>query len=393
VILGVAAFCVVAVGLTASARFVYHHPQGAVLAVSRDGVVTLPSAVDAAAKAPTAGPAGGTPRAEVAETEHDFGTMNPLTMGRHTFRIRNTGDGPLQLRKGPTSCKCTLSRLRADALAPGEEAEVQLEWNTGRDPLYAHEAIIYTNDANNSSIRLVVRGLVRMRIAAVPAEAVMPAVEPGQSGRAELVVYSQVWDAFDAHQASSSLEGIRWRLEPADEATRRAHDATAACRLIVETPPDLPRGRFDHVLQLRIHPKGADPADEPGEDEALDVVVRGEVQGRLAVFGKQIDDRGQVEFGAVSSADGGECRLLLKVRDEERDLRISRVKATPDFLQARLEPFQDKAELGLMQLVLSVPQGARVCSYLGAMAGQLRLEFDHPRIASLDLSVRLAVVP
>jgi hypothetical protein len=85
--------------------------------------------------------------------------------------------------------------------------------------------------------------------------------------------------------------------------------------------------------------------------------------------------------------------LLLKVRDEERDLRISRVKATPDFLQARLEPFQDKAELGLMQLVLSVPQGARVCSYLGAMAGQLRLEFDHPRIASLDLSVRLAVVP
>ena len=51
-----------------------------------------------------------------------------------------------------------------------------------------------------------------------------------------------------------------------------------------------------------------------------------------------------------------------------------------DFLQARMEPYPGKADEGLMILTLEVPPTARTCYYLGAEPGNLKLEFDHPRI-------------
>lgn len=62
-------------------------------------------------KPPAATSAEAKPKAVAAELLHDFGVMNPLTMGRHEFVIRNEGAAALVLRKGPTTCKCTLSNV------------------------------------------------------------------------------------------------------------------------------------------------------------------------------------------------------------------------------------------------------------------------------------------
>jgi hypothetical protein len=56
-------------------------------------------------------PADGQPHAEALETVHDFGSANPQFTGEHEFVIRNTGNAPLTLKRGPKSCKCTLSKL------------------------------------------------------------------------------------------------------------------------------------------------------------------------------------------------------------------------------------------------------------------------------------------
>ena len=49
------------------------------------------------------------PKAEVlGESTHDFGVMAPNEQGEHTFIVRNSGEMPLSLNLGATTCKCTL---------------------------------------------------------------------------------------------------------------------------------------------------------------------------------------------------------------------------------------------------------------------------------------------
>ena len=49
------------------------------------------------------------------------------------------------LRKGKTTCKCTLNDMKDTELAPGESTDVTLEWTakTG-DTLFRQEATILT---------------------------------------------------------------------------------------------------------------------------------------------------------------------------------------------------------------------------------------------------------
>ncbi|MCG8583169.1 MAG: DUF1573 domain-containing protein, partial [Pirellulales bacterium] len=61
---------------------------------------------------------GPQPKAVAVEPSFDFGSMMGGDKGRHEFVIRNDGEYPLQLAKGKTSCKCTISDLPVTKLEP-----------------------------------------------------------------------------------------------------------------------------------------------------------------------------------------------------------------------------------------------------------------------------------
>src|SRR6516225_8017541 len=46
---------------------------------------------------------------------YDFGAMLPHTKGAHTWEVKNTGPGDLQLWVEETSCACTVAKLQKDA--------------------------------------------------------------------------------------------------------------------------------------------------------------------------------------------------------------------------------------------------------------------------------------
>src|SRR5215471_18780121 len=46
------------------------------------------------------------PKAVIAETEINFGRMEVGEERAHEFVIRNEGEAPLLIRKGPTTCQC-----------------------------------------------------------------------------------------------------------------------------------------------------------------------------------------------------------------------------------------------------------------------------------------------
>jgi hypothetical protein len=347
------------------------------------------------------------PKAHAPASVHDFGLMDPLTMGSHSFVIRNTGDEPLQVQQGPTTCKCTLSNLSGDLIEPGQEARVTVQWNSGKDPLYTHSATVFTNDPRNRALSFTIRGQVRALFRCDPPELVFSRVEPGERPTATAVVYSQVWNDFTLDHIDSTLKGLTWETSRVERDKLSEADVTAAYQLTVTLPDDLPEGYFNG--SLRIAGRNAEhtsdaPRDVPdivSEDGThlrhishCELALQGKVLRRISVYGPTITTTGVVELGRLKEGSGKTVKLLLKVRDTDVDLKVRDCETTPDFLQVRIEPHitQSERKLGLYNLYIEVPADAPPFRLPPDRMAQLKIRFDHPRIDSLELPVDLIIM-
>src|SRR5215213_9795469 len=101
------------------------------------------------------------PHIVVDEPHYDFGSMQRGTSKSHEFVIRNTGNAPLKIRNGGTTCKCTLSKVADESIAPGGSTTVKLEWTAKSDGgPFRQTATILTNDPTQSQVELVVEGQI-----------------------------------------------------------------------------------------------------------------------------------------------------------------------------------------------------------------------------------------
>jgi TolA-binding protein len=67
---------------------------------------------------------------EFAEKEFDFGTMKEGDKVEHTFVFTNTGDQPLKIDRARGSCGCTVPEWPKEEIAPGEEGEIKVVFNS-----------------------------------------------------------------------------------------------------------------------------------------------------------------------------------------------------------------------------------------------------------------------
>ena len=162
--------------------------------VTSDGAVIRTPQVTSVAKLRRAVTAPG-PRVHAEETTLDFGRMDPRSSGRHAFTIRNTGDAPLELTEGRSSCKCQLASVSPRQVAPGERGQLVVQWNTGEESDYSHTANVLTNDPLNPVVQFTIRGKVLALLRCEPETLVYSRVTPGETPSATTLVYSQVWDA------------------------------------------------------------------------------------------------------------------------------------------------------------------------------------------------------
>jgi hypothetical protein len=329
------------------------------------------------------------PRAEVPKREHDFGTMNPLTMGRHEFAVKNTGNAPLSLRIGSTTCKCTLAGLGKRELAPGEETTVTLQWNTGRDLHFEHSGELHTTDPSRKLIRLTVRGRVTTVLAADREEIVVPEMAIGSPGTADVLLFSEVWDRFDLAKIQCSLPGMTWEILPADPEDAPADRmAKSAQRLRLAIPSDLPKGKFAGTLKIRA------TADGNPADYELELPLHGTIAPAISLVGTQtVDAAGNVDLGNIREGAGKRVRLLVKVRDREANLASVRIAATPDYLSATLAPRPADAARGLYDLTLEIPPTAPIGQFRGNPRAEVQIDTGNDRLGTVTLGVTFAIVP
>ncbi|MFT7639944.1 MAG: hypothetical protein ACI9G1_001682, partial [Pirellulaceae bacterium] len=268
----------------------------------------------------------GVPMAITPETEFDFGALNPLTNSLHRFVVTNGGAAPLKIRVGETTCKCTVGKVAKQNLAPGESTEVELRWNTGRDTEhYAHSALVYTNDPQRSTIQFRIHGRVLQRLVATPDNFAFPAVRPNRTYEQELVIRSQEFDTFDLGGIGSTLSGLQIDVQQLLGNDIENLAAKSGYRIKITLPTDMKTGAFNHMIRI--------PVLLPGnsEEEIVEIPLSGRVTKRIGAYGGNLDESGVVDMGKKSVGEERMTRVIIRVYDDEPDLKNVNIHVEPDF--------------------------------------------------------------
>jgi len=358
------------------------------IAVLRWQLPERASLATAERRAPAGEAPPGAPKAVVDKTMHDFGIFDPRESCEHTFSVRNEGDAPLQLLRGSTSCKCTMSDLPDRLIAPQAGAEIRIASKIRQESgAFKHTANIITNDPENPKIELSIRGTIRRYVAAMPERIVLAGVARNESRVVSVAVYSQVWRAFEIDQIASSLEGVSWEIEPAPADALAALQARSGYRLAITLPSGLPSGTLWERLEMRVTP------DDPAADcRPFQIELAGTVLSRISMHGPRFDSRKVLRLGAVRQGQGARERLTVKVRDDHRRLKLQAVESEPEFLRVEFSPLAEHSEeLGLYRVDVEVPPDAPPSNHLAEM-GTVRIRTDHPIVPELEFQVAFAVM-
>lgn len=347
------------------------------------------------------------PRLVADRIDHDFDVMDPHTIGTHIFTVRNEGNGPLRFLDHRSDCKCTVGRFPREPIPPGGEAEIEIEWKTqSNNERFEHSATVETNDPETPQLTFTIRGNVLVHAGASPPQFAFSSVRPGVATESTSIISSQVWESFEIRDISSSLDGLTWQVEPATSEELESQRARCGYRLTVRLPDDLDQGPFTHEIRFHLQPSHAS-AEEAREYR---LPVTGKVLRRLAVYGPGIDRAGNVSLGVIDSQKGHTHRLIVKVYDQDQQIRLRQSHVHPDFLKVRLMPYAtagvattdgsestDGSETdvrgtkGLYRLEIEVPAGTLPGRYLGGQSATVHCEFDHPRISELQLRLQFTV--
>lgn len=64
------------------------------------------------------------------ESNFDFGTINSGEKVTHVYRFKNTGNADLVISQAKGSCGCTQPTYTPDPIAPGDEGEISVTFNS-----------------------------------------------------------------------------------------------------------------------------------------------------------------------------------------------------------------------------------------------------------------------
>lgn len=81
-----------------------------------------------------------------AESQFDFGDIQPASKVRHTFKFTNTGKTPLLIADATASCGCTTPNWTKEPIAPGAPGELEVQFDSqGKQGLISKQVSVRAN--------------------------------------------------------------------------------------------------------------------------------------------------------------------------------------------------------------------------------------------------------
>lgn len=90
----------------------------------------------------------------------DFGTVNEGEIVSHTFKFTNTGSEPLIVSDAKGSCGCTVPSKPTAPIAPGEDGEITVQFNSKNKKGARNQKVTVTANTNPAQSFLYLTGTV-----------------------------------------------------------------------------------------------------------------------------------------------------------------------------------------------------------------------------------------
>lgn len=89
----------------------------------------------------------------------NYGKIDKGANGTRVFKFKNEGTEPLVLNSVRASCGCTTPKWTREPIAPGEEGEITVKYDTNRLGNF-HKTVTVQSNASNKTVVLTIKGQV-----------------------------------------------------------------------------------------------------------------------------------------------------------------------------------------------------------------------------------------
>ena len=300
-------------------------------------------------------PPGHEPTAVVSSPLYDFGSALEGTMVKHTFTIKNNGQGYLDIRGVKTSCGCTTGDPSKMHVAPGDTSDIAVSFDTHFQKGHQVRTITaYTNDPNNPQVAMTMQGIVKKQVEAQPGEIAFGNVKKGTEDTKELVVndLNPARGPFQVGPVSNSNSSIKVVQD-------KRPDGKPGALLKVSLLKTMPVGPFDDTIKITTN------------RVPLQVDVFGTVTGDLNI------DPAQVSFGIVPR--GQDIVRIFKLSNQgSHPVKVLEVASSSPAVAATAEPVTPGREY---KVTVTLRHGTPD----GQLRGNLTIKTDDPDQATLNV--------
>ncbi len=101
------------------------------------------------------------PKAQFDLKKLDYGTIDKGSEPLRIFKFKNVGTEPLIIKNAKGSCGCTVPKPPKDPIMPGEEANLEVRYDTKRIGKFTKTVTLTTNDPDNPKTVLTIHGEVK----------------------------------------------------------------------------------------------------------------------------------------------------------------------------------------------------------------------------------------
>ena len=96
------------------------------------------------------------PRIKFEDMLHNFGKLEQVDKRKHTFLFTNSSELPLYILDVNTSCGCTVASYSEDVIAPGENGEINLDYDPKNKKGIQEKKVIVTSNAFPNKVELTI---------------------------------------------------------------------------------------------------------------------------------------------------------------------------------------------------------------------------------------------
>jgi hypothetical protein len=299
-------------------------------------------------------PPGPQPQFTIENPLYDFGSTLEGQLVSHVFKIKNTGTSTLEIRGVKTSCGCTAASPTKNHLAPGEESEIAVDFDTHFQKGHQVRTITaMTNDPENPQAVMTMQGIVKQQVAATPDQLAFGDLHKGSEVTKEVVISDLVGTGnFSYGAITNSNPAIKVEHE-------KRTDGKPGLVLKVTVLKTMPVGTFDDTIKVLTNRVPAN------------ISVFGEVTGDLNV------DPAQVSFGIVPR--GQDVVRILKLSNQgTHEIKVLGISSSSVAVTAAAEPITPGKEFKItVMLKRGTPDGQ--------LRGELAIKTDDPEQTTLSV--------